>query len=242
MSTNQLFFMKAIITLVTLLTVQLSYAQSLVGFWEVKEVRVGDELMTPVAKWVKINDDNTFQSGNGWLQNSIGTWQYDPKSKVITPETKNGIEEGFSGFTVSFENDRMIWKRTEEGMEVVVTHIPIKEMPKSPADLVVGLWDLADARENGKSVMKTFDPDGQFYLHIRWDRIYRERSATGSRSTGYWHMHGHKPEITLLSHQQGRAVESWIVDAGDSELTLKGISDTNRNMTLVFKRLDEFPK
>lgn len=242
MEINQLKMKQALIITVFLLSVQLLNAQSLIGFWEVKEVRVGQKQVTPVAKWMKINEDNTFQSGNGWLQNSIGTWEFDAKTKIITPETKNGIKEGFGGFTVSFEGEKMIWKRQEEGMAVSVIHERISEMPQSPADQIVGLWDLTDVREGGKSVVKTFDPDNQYYLHIRWDRIYKERSVEGRRSSGYWHMHGHKPEITLLSHQQGKPVESWTVVAGDARLTLEGISDTNRGKTLTFKRLDEFPK
>jgi hypothetical protein len=36
-----------------------SLAQSIVGFWEVKEVKVGPEIKTPVAKWTKVNEDGT---------------------------------------------------------------------------------------------------------------------------------------------------------------------------------------
>lgn len=242
MRINQLKMKKILITSIMLLSVQLLNAQSLIGFWEVKKVMVGNKTMTPVAKWLKINEDNTFQSGNGWLQNGIGSWQYDSKTKVITPETKNGIEEGFGGFTVSFEGEKMIWKRQEEGMAVTVTHERILEMPQAPADQIVGLWDLIDVQESGKSVIDAIDPDNQQYLHIRWDRIYRERTAEGGRSSGYWHMHGHRAEVTLLSHQQGKPVESWTVSASDAKLILEGISDTNRGKIMTFKRLAEFPK
>ncbi len=42
-----------------------AYAQSVAGFWEIKEVKVGRKLMTPVARWTRINKDGSYQSGNG---------------------------------------------------------------------------------------------------------------------------------------------------------------------------------
>ena len=59
------------------------YAQSITGFWEFKEVTVGSKNMTPVAKWTKIYKDGTYQSGNRWTQNPIGTYIYDKQRTVL---------------------------------------------------------------------------------------------------------------------------------------------------------------
>ena len=68
------------------------YAQDIVGFWEIKEVIVGGKIMTPVAKWSKINKDGSYQSGNGWLQNSEGTWKFDKKNNLYSPHRIYGYQ------------------------------------------------------------------------------------------------------------------------------------------------------
>lgn len=55
----------------------LSLKAQATGLWEVTKVIVGQEEMTPVAKWTQINKDGTFETGNGWLQNGNGTWTFD---------------------------------------------------------------------------------------------------------------------------------------------------------------------
>lgn len=224
------------------LTIQAS-AQSLTGLWEMKEVTVGDKIMTPVAKWTTIDENGTYTSGNGWLQNSEGLWQYDNTTNVYTPTETNGLKDPFGGFDVSFESsDLMTWQRIEDGMTVTVRLERIEKLPKSTADHLQGLWDLADHKLNGVSNMAEFDPADKHYIFIRWDRIYVERTHKGDRATGYWHIHGHKPEMTLLSHNAVRAPQSWRVDFNDGQLTMMGISDTNTDVERIYSRLDEFPK
>ncbi|MEQ9300923.1 MAG: hypothetical protein RIF33_20280 [Cyclobacteriaceae bacterium] len=218
-------------------------AQSLTGLWEMKEVKVGDKIMTPVAKWTTIKENGTYTSGNGWLQNSEGLWRYDNTTNVYTPTETNGIKDPFGGFDVSFESsDRMTWQRIEEGMTVTVLLERIDKLPKSTADHLQGLWDLADYKTNGVSNMATFDPEDKHYIFIRWDRVYVERTPQGDRATGYWHIHGHKPEITLLSHNPEQAPQSWRVEFNNGQLTLVGISDTNTDVECIYSRLDEFPQ
>ncbi|QGY42198.1 hypothetical protein GM418_00560 [Maribellus comscasis] len=217
-------------------------AQSVVGFWEIKEVTVGNEFMTPIARWTRINQDGTYQSGNGWQQNSEGTWDYDNKSNSFLPKETNGIEDSYGAFKVSFSGKEMIWQRKEDAMTVTVTLTPIKKLPKSTADEIKGLWDLTDALLNSRSVKDKFDPDDIYYVFIRWDRIYIERSPEGKRSTGYWYINAHRPEITFISHTAGQNPESWQIEVNDLELKLKGISETNKNRELIFQRINEFPQ
>ncbi len=141
-------------------------AQSVTGFWEIKEVKVGGKLMTPVARWTRINEDGSYQSGNGWQQNSEGTWKYDSNSHFFIPEETKGIKEPYGGFQVSFKEGNMIWQREEEGMPVTVTLVPIRKLPKSTADKIVGLWDLNDALQNGISIKSDFDPEDKYYIFI----------------------------------------------------------------------------
>lgn len=221
---------------------QISLAQSVVGFWEITNVKVGDQTMTPGAKWTRINKDGTYQSGNGWQQNSEGTWKFDSQSKTFLPNETNGIKEPYGAFLVSFNGKNMMWQREEDGMLVTVSLKPIEKMPKSTADEIVGLWDLTDAIQDKQSIKEQFDPDEKFYIFIRWDKIYVKRTSEGDRETGYWFINAHQPELTFLSHNSNKKPESWKVTVSNSELILNGISDSNKRKVLRFQRINEFPE
>ncbi len=204
-------------------------AQQPVGKWSVVEVKIGSKHRTPQARWTTISRDGTYQSGNGWLQNAEGRWTYDNKKKLLSFKETNGLIDEFGPFTVEFTTDGMRWLREEEGMIVEVTLEKIEKRPKGPADLVVGLWELETETEVAKQL-----------LFIRWDRIYINRSKTG-RFTGYWHMHGHKPELTFLPHSNNEKVESWRMEASEKRLKLIGVSDSNKDQERIFIRRYQFP-
>ena len=219
-----------------------SIAQDIIGFWEIKKVEVGGKTMTPVAKWTKINKDGSYQSGNGWLQNSEGTWTYDKKSNLYSPVETNGLKDEFGPFTVEFKDNTMTWLRDEEGRIVTVSLEKIDKMPKSTADDLIGLWDLSDIIKNETSILDTYDPENKHYIYIGWDRIYRERTPQGKRSKGYWHINGHRPELTLLSHDKSKPAEIWKVEIITTELKMIGISDSNKGTKIKYQRIFEFPK
>jgi len=225
-----------------LLTSTFLFAQDISGLWEIKKVLVGGQTMTPVAKWTNIQKDGFYQSGNGWLQNSEGTWTFDKKKKLYSPIETNGIKDEFGPFTVELKNNTMTWLREEEGMIVTVQLEKVDRKPKSTADRIVGLWDLQDVTKNNTSIVDTVDPNNKRYIFIRWDRLYVERTAQAKRSTGYWHMHGHKPEVTLLSHDKKKALETWKVSIVNTTLKMVGVSDSNKDMEMTYKRIHRFPK
>ncbi len=219
-----------------------TYAQeeTVIGFWEVEVVEVGEENMTPVAKWFKINTDGTYQAGNGWLQNGQGNWNYDAENKMYSSTDSLDIADEFGGFSVSFHNEKMVWEREEEGMHVKVTLLPIEKLPMSPADYLEGIWDLVEITENEQSILNDFDKENKHKLFIRWDRIYINFSSEGKKLTGYWHIHGHKPEITLLPHQEDGKPESWRIEVNKKELLMTGISDSNRTIQRKYVRRNTF--
>ncbi|MDN3689206.1 hypothetical protein [Cyclobacterium jeungdonense] len=219
-----------------------TYAQKeeVIGFWAVEKVMVGEESMTPVAKWFRINSDGSYQAGNGWLQNGQGSWQYDAENNLYSPKVDLDVANEFGSFRVSFEKEKMFWERTEEGMPVKVTLVPIETLPMSPADYLEGIWDLVDITENEQSILAAFDGNNKHKLFIRWDRIYINFNPEGKRLTGYWHIHGHRPEITLLPHQEGVEAESWEIEVNEKELLMSGISDSNRNIKRKYVRRNTF--
>jgi len=200
-------------------------------------VSVGNESMTPVAKWFKMNQDGTYQTGNGWLQNGKGHWNYDPKTKKFgSIDDLDGADE-FGDFDVSFASGKMVFEREEEGMRVKVMLVPIENLPMSPADYLKGYWDLEEITDNGQSIKSEFDGEDKHRLHIRWDRIIVNYTPEGTRQTGYWHINGHRPEITLLPHQENQNPESWKIEVNEKELVMTGISDSNRNIQRKYLRI-----
>ena len=234
--------MQKVVALLIAVTIQTaSLGQSVQGFWEVKEVKVGSEIKTPVAKWIKVNQDGNYQSGNGWLQNSEGTWSYDKSRKSYLPVETNGLEDRYGEFSVTFKDAQMIWEREEDGLHVTVKLERITKLPKATADVFVGLWNLKDVLKNGTSEKASIDPNNQQYIFMRWDRMYVERTPDGDKRMGFWQMNAHRPEVTLISNTQDKKSESWTVLVTDSELRMTGISDSNKDIVMVYTRIHEFP-
>lgn len=204
---------------------------SLVGFWEMTSVSMGSQSMTPVAKWIKFKKDHSYTSGNGWLQNSKGSWTFNQKTNILTSLDSLGISEDFAGFKVSFEKKNMIWEREENGMLVRVTLKPITEKPMATADYLVGLWKLQDDEQSEEDYNRIF---------IRWDRIFNEYYNNEKKGSGYWHINGHRPEVTFLPHQEGELPESWRVEVNKTDLIMTGLSDSNKGKQLHFSRLHKF--
>lgn len=218
-----------------------SYVQKekMTGLWEVTGVSAGEENMTPVAKWFRINADGSYEAGNGWLQNGSGHWKYDSKNNLYTATDPLDVADEYGGFTVSFEGANMLWEREEEGMLVKVTLKPIDKLPMSPADYLKGIWELVEVMENEVPVSKDSDQTNQHKLFIRWDRVYISFTPEGKK-TGYWHIHGHRPEITLLPHQENGIAESWSVEVNEKELLMKGISESNGSVVRKYVRRKAF--
>lgn len=217
------------------------------GLWLMSKVTVGDQEMTPVAKWTEIYPDGTYESGNGWLKSSEGTWIFQETEQTFSPTETNGLADPYGAFEIAFpqsnNGESMTWTREEEGIIVEVTLSRIDERPKAPADKVQGLWDLTAAVKDGEDAMPSFDPNNQHYIFIRWDKIYVERSAEGTRRTGYWHMNAHSPEITLMSHNSDENPQTWsLTFDGAQSLKMTGLSESNRETILKFTRINQFPE
>ena len=139
--------MKAIttISLFILSTQLVGQIDRLTGLWLVEKVKVGNEIMTPDAKWTRLNSDGTEESGNGGFRHSYGKWEYDEFTKELLITTKNGLDDPFGAFYVDLKKDKMIWSREEEGMNVVVTLSQIEKLPETYRDRLLGLWKLDES-------------------------------------------------------------------------------------------------
>ncbi|TFV97815.1 hypothetical protein E4S40_04025 [Algoriphagus kandeliae] len=233
----------AILMVILFWNATFSFSQELIGLWEIQKVNVGSMEMTPVARWSEIKEDGTFYSGNGWMRHSEGIWSFDSSTNEFLPENRYGPADSFGSFKVSFDGvDKMTWTRVEEGEEVVVSLTKVQERPTAHWDLMIGLWELKEITDGVDSENKKSNFSENSFLFIRWDRIYNQMSPEEGRQTGYWHSHGHRPEMTFLSHNSNKPVESWKISfQGEDNLQMEGISDTNKGITVSFQRLSQFP-
>ena len=198
-------------------------SQSIVGLWTVDQVTVGDEIMTPVAKWFNYKDDNTYTAGNGWLQNDEGTWNLDLKKNEFLPISGNGADE-FGAFASAIQQNNMTWKRMEEGMQVVVSLSRITKIPKSPKDNIVGNWNLTAAKKGDEDIIDSYAPEGE-NIFIRWTGTYRKSKTGEPRVNGYWNMHAHRPELHLINYDRNKEVEMYMVSFEENTLVLKSKED-----------------
>ncbi|XOV91793.1 MAG: hypothetical protein ACFHWX_16465 [Bacteroidota bacterium] len=186
-----------------------SYSQSPVGFWKVDKVMVGDRNLTPVAKWFRYRKDHTYQAGNGWTQNDIGTWIYNKKKKEFLPESgRNGADE-YGPFKVSFSSGNMTWERMEDGMKVVVNLSLTAEMPMAPKDSLSGMWELVTDNATKET------------LFISWGGNFRKTKTDGSQSFGYWHMDPHHSEFHMIDYNREIPVSVLIVSFKDNRVIMK---------------------
>ena len=211
-----------------------------IGLWEVEKVSVGNRSMTPVAKWFRINADSTYQTGNGWLQNGNGTWNYDKTTNKFLASDTFDLEDNYGGFAMSFKEGKMTWERVEEGDSVKVTLVAVQRLPMSPADYLKGAWELVEVSLSDQDIETEREHiAGSSKLLFRWDRVYVGLAGT-KRFRGYWHMHGHKPEVTLLPLNEEQVKERWRIEVNGSKLTMFGISASNKDVLKKYIRTNKF--
>lgn len=218
---------------------------SITGLWLITHVQAGDQEMTPTAKWTNIKADMTYESGNGWLKSSEGTYTFNAPSRKFLPKETSGLGliDPYGSFEVSFLEDGMTWRRNEEAADVVVTLKRIEVLPRAPADDVQGLWDLTAVEVDGADSTNKIDPDNKHFIFIKWDKSYLERTSAGDRQTGYWHMNGHHPELTFLPHTPGNEQTSWTVKTNEGKtLILSNVSDENVVIIRTYTRTNAFPE
>lgn len=215
-------------------------SQPIVGFWGVSSVVVGERTMTPVAKWFRYNSDGTFQSGNGWTQNAVGTWTFDTRNSKLSSSNTNGIKDDYGPFLVTPEGSTVVLERQEDGMKVRVTLVKIDAMPAAPADQICGLWKLEKVTGKDGHVKNDFDPGLRQFLHVRPDRRYRLRNPDGTFAHGYWHMDGHKPEFTLINDDRKIDYAAFTVAIEGDNLALS--SRAGQDLVFHYTRIFEFPR
>jgi len=213
---------------------------SIEGLWIVKQVNVGNQQMTPYARWMRFNADSTQQSGNGWYQHSYGTYKMDNETGELSVTDLNGTKDPYDPFKVKIENNMMTWFRLEDGEEINVTLEKATQLPASFGDKIIGLWKLEEAVGNGKYFSPTQNTDTSAYLFFRWDRRFVLNSDKG-RINGVYNVNGHKPEVELIPYGEDVTRDFWQIDFEENAITLKRMN-TDSLVSRRFIRIYEFPQ
>lgn len=174
----------------------------LVGLWEVMQVTVDKETLTPTAKWFKFLSDGTMEAGNGWVQNTIGSYNYDQDTQQLL-QANNGKVDEYGAFQISIAEHNMTWKRTEDGLPVVVSLVKVTKKPLGPWDLIVGTWKTKGAGPNAREI------------RFRWDRIFIDNDHKVSLN-GVWHIAAHYPTLTLF--YTGNGEQKWKISFANNQM------------------------
>jgi len=209
------------------------------GLWIVKSVVVGDEEMTPNARWTRFNSDQTQESGNGRFQHSYGTWKLNPESNELSIENSNGLDDLNEPFVVSVSQNKMIWERTEEGQNIKVTLVRSSQLPETYGDKILGLWKLESVIGSGNYFDQSDKKETNDYLFFRWDKRFVIESEKG-RINGVYNVHGHKPEVELIPYGDQVKRDFWKIQFEENQISLK-LLNTDKNVIRTFKRINKFP-
>jgi hypothetical protein len=209
------------------------------GLWIVKAVKVGDEEMTPNARWTRFNSDSTFESGNGWYQHTIGTWKLLDGGKKLLVENEKGLVDPYDPFSIRIKNDTMHWSRIEDGQKTKITLERSDNLPKSFSDKVLGLWKLEKAEGAGLFFNHSENLNTNDYLFLRWDKRFIISSSKG-RINGVYNVNAHRPELELIPYGNIKR-EFWAIIFNKETITLE-LLNSEEQVKRTFRRSNRFPE
>lgn len=207
---------------------------SMVGLWNVEKVQVGEKEMTPNARWMHFKSDSTQVSGNGWLQHSVGSWRLE--EEMLTIDNLNGIKDNAAPFQVELNQDKMLWRRTEDGQKVTVHLKRAEKIPTSEGNKLMGLWQLV-LHKVGEEKSTNLEIDKKATLFLRWDNTYVKQGRLTSKEYGIYKIHGHRPELQMVNYGDTPLFSFYKFDIKKDKLVLKS---TDGKEELEYKRIHQF--
>lgn len=214
------------------------HEKSMDGLWEITKVSIGEGEMTPVARWIRLNKDFTQESGNGWLQHSVGTWTLDPTNNLLGVNNSNGIEDKVP-FEVNLTGNTMTWKRIEMGEEVSISLRRISKIPTSEANKLFGLWKFTSIHMDSKEISDSLNPKNKATLYLAWDHNYKLSHYPDGDKYGIFKTHGHRQRMQMVVNYNTRQpkIEFYNFEIDKDTLHLKSV---NKNIQLKLIRIHQF--
>lgn len=210
------------------------------GLWIVKSVKIGEEEMTPNARWIRFNSNLTQESGNGRFQHSYGIWKLNSESKELSIENSNGVNDLNEPFKILVNQNEMIWERTEEGQHIKITLVRSSNLPETYGDKILGLWNLESMIGSGNYFEQSDKKETNDYIFFGWDKRFVIDSEKG-RINGVYNVHGHRPEVELIPYVDQLKRDFWEIQFEEDHITLK-LLDSDKIITRKFRRIHKFPE
>ncbi len=214
-------FQEFLMSIILLLHLTPSSAQ-IQGLWGVDKVAVGEQEMTPTAKWFELKETGRCLGGSGGIINSRTSYDWDETTLELTfTDDISGVDE-FGAFTVEYSNSGMIWQREENGQLVSVYLSRIVERPLAAWDKIAGMWtlDLEDLPGEEQSALPFEN------LFFRWDHIVivNRRIEGKDAQRGIWQIDGHRSSLWLVfdDSDHGLGNSHWDITFENGKLLLKG--------------------
>lgn len=218
--------MKKVMLLLLLIGPALSIvagAQNVTGLWLVKKVQVGEEEMTPTAKWFQLYETGLLRAGNGGNTNLTGSWLLDRKSLLMFDKNGKPDEAGAFETTVT-EEKRMTWTRIEEDQKVVVQLLKIEpqDWPSAPWDKIQGNWKIRTSE--GMELL----PSSLVFesLYFRWDQMVNINFGTPQPNRrSIWRIPAHQSILQLIPIDESLPRSTWQIEFINNHMTWTQIVD-----------------
>jgi hypothetical protein len=222
--------------IVTMFLILPTAKAQIIGLWEVESVQVGEEMMTPVAKWFKLMETGKLESGNGGIRNTLGYWRFDLEHRLLYMQNEYKKADPYGPFDVSKEEEQMIWSREEDGMQVTVLLKPVEEIPLAPWDKITGSWKLSKLEPLEGAPLLEFPEKAEMY--VGWDGRYRtDIDLPFMKGSGYWHIQAHRPEMITFPYAGCEYNRTYqLTFKGFSKLQLEVNDPENGSYRLHFSR------
>ncbi|NQX92927.1 MAG: hypothetical protein HRT74_12540 [Flavobacteriales bacterium] len=209
------------------------------GLWLIESVKVGNEDMTPNARWTRFNADHTQESGNGKFEHSHGTWAFDPACKELSIVNTNGLEAPYDPFKVSVSKERMTWERVYVGQAMTIDLVRTNKLPETHGDQLLGLWRLEELTGTGKYFGNADQTNSNSFVFFRWDKRFVIQSDLG-RINGVYNVHGHKSEVELIPYGENLDRDFWDIKFEEDAITLT-LLNSEETIQRRFIRTNKFP-
>lgn len=226
-----------LLSLIVLLTLISCEEKSKIdGLWIVQSVTVGEEEMTPNARWMEFHPDFTLKSGNGWFQHSVGTWELDANKLKMT--NTNGFNDPYPAFEITLNANQMTWKRIEDEQPIEVLLTRSDQLPQTYGDQILGLWKLEESISRDNYFSETVNSND--YIFFRWDKRFVIGSDS-NRYTGIYQVHGHRSQVVLIPNDEKVKRSNWEINFNPTGITLSKLN-SDSVVTRKFTRIHDFPQ
>lgn len=211
------------------------------GLWLVKEVKINDQDMTPIADWIQFNADSTQTSGTGWLQHSVGLWKYKKASEILSITYENG-SNGFitfdTSYHVKFNKNTMTLHAKSEDKITSITLERGNKLPTLEANKLIGIWKFDSIVINNKEVSDSLNPSKRAMLHLRPENGYTLYNYPLGEKYGIFKAHFGRKQLEMVGYTSlSPKFQFYDFNVEGKNLLLKS---KDENMVLKLSRIHQF--